>query len=167
LHSIAYHDLPPSLHGKCDAADLVQETLLEAHRSFERCESRDEDEFRCWLRAILVHTLTDWIRRYHRTYKRSVARERSLSASDEISQMAFEAADPSPTPATFAIDCEQSAGLSEALDRLPAAEQAVIDLRNRQSLSFKEIGDRLRCSSDAARKLWSRAIARLRRLVLS
>jgi RNA polymerase sigma-70 factor (ECF subfamily) len=167
LHSIAYQDLPPSLHGKCDPADLVQETLLEAHRSFERCESRDENEFRCWLRAILVHTFADWNRRYRRTYKRSVARERSLSACDEISQMAFEASDPSPTPVAFAIDCEKNADLIEALERLSAADQAVIDLRSGQSLSFKEIGRRLNCSSDAARKLWSRAIARLRSLVRS
>jgi RNA polymerase sigma-70 factor (ECF subfamily) len=165
LISIANQELPLSLRGKCDAADLVQETLLEAHRGFARCESRDEDEFRCWLRAILMHTLADWIRRYHGAYKRSVVRERSLCACDETRQMAFEVVDPSPTPAAFAIDCEKSDALMAAVDRLPTAEQAVIDLRNRKCLSFSEIGSRLRCSPDAARKLWSRAIARLRTLL--
>ena len=60
---------------------------------------------------------------------------------------------------------ESVSALRAALSRLPDDEQAVIVLRHFESLSFQEVGHRLDRSPEAARKLWSRAIARLQRLL--
>ena len=52
------------LQGKADAADLVQETFLEAHRNFPRFRGRTEAEFVAWIRQILAGRLALLLRRY-------------------------------------------------------------------------------------------------------
>ena len=107
----------------------------------------------------------DLIRRYRDASKRSIGRERSLDGGRESGDPADEEVDPYPTPCTQSIARESVAALREALKRLPADEQAVICLRHFEYLSFEEIGNRLDRSSEAARKLWGRAIVRLQRLL--
>ena len=51
LLGIAYRALPATLRGKYDAADLVQETLLEACRCFARFQGQRVDDLRFWLPA--------------------------------------------------------------------------------------------------------------------
>ena len=51
------------LQCKADAADLVQETFLEAHRNFGHFRGATEAEFTRWLRAILVGQLAHLLRR--------------------------------------------------------------------------------------------------------
>jgi RNA polymerase sigma-70 factor, ECF subfamily len=165
LLSIARLGLPGNLRGKYDAADLVQETLLEAHRGFAGFNGTDADDLRVWLGGILQHNLKDCVRRYRDSSKRSIGRERSLEAGHETGGPGDEEVDPDPTPCTQSIARESVAALREALLRLPADEQAVIRLRQFDSLSFQEIGRRLGRSPEATRKLFSRAIARLQRLL--
>src|ERR1700681_3528978 len=52
------------LQGKADAADLVQETFLDAHRNFGRFRGTTEGEFAAWLRQILAGRLAMLVRRY-------------------------------------------------------------------------------------------------------
>jgi RNA polymerase sigma-70 factor, ECF subfamily len=165
LMSIARPRLPGDLRGKYDAADLVQETLLEAHRGFAGFDGNDADDLRVWLGGILKHNLKDCIRRYRDCSKRSIGRERSLEAAHEAGDPGDGEVDPYPTPCTQSIARESVAALREALLRLPPDEQAVICLRQFDSLSFQEIGRRLGRSPEATRKLFSRAIARLQRLL--
>ena len=42
------------LQGKVDATDLVQETFLEAYRTFAQFRGTAEGELACWLRHILA-----------------------------------------------------------------------------------------------------------------
>jgi RNA polymerase sigma-70 factor (ECF subfamily) len=167
LLSIARRDLPGSLRGKYDPADLVQETLLDAHRSLERFNGPDSDAFRVWLCGILRYNLMDLIRRYRGCSKRSIGRERSLGADPDSGDPADGAVDPNPTPCGQSIAREDVAALREALSRLPEHERSVVALRYFDSLAFEEIGRRLGCSSEAARKLCARATARLARILRS
>src|SRR3954462_11436676 len=66
------------LQGKVDAEDLVQETFLEAHRSFGRFRGESEPELIRWLRQILAANLTDLLRRYLGTQGRDVRLEREI-----------------------------------------------------------------------------------------
>jgi RNA polymerase sigma-70 factor (ECF subfamily) len=157
--------LPSDLRGKCDDADLVQETLLDAHRGFAGFNGTDADDLRVWLCGILKHNLTDCIRRFRESSKRSIGRELSLEAAHDAGGPGDGEVDPDPTPCTQSIARESVAALREALLRLPADEQAVICLRQFESLAFQEIGRRLGRSPEATRKLFSRAIARLQRLL--
>ena len=63
------------LRAKVDASDLVQQTLLEAHRGFGRFQGATEAEWLAWLRRILDHNAADFVRRYRGTGKRQVGRE--------------------------------------------------------------------------------------------
>jgi RNA polymerase sigma-70 factor, ECF subfamily len=167
LLSIAKHELPDRLRSKCDGSDLVQETLLEAHRGFAGFDGTDSDDLRVWLCGILTHNVKDLIRRYRDTSKRSTDRERSLDAgtpSAEVSGRAV-AVDPYPTPCTRVIASENISALREALLRLPEDEQVVIALRHFECLSFQEVGRRLDRTPEAARKLCARAMSRLQHLL--
>jgi RNA polymerase sigma-70 factor, ECF subfamily len=162
LLSIAKRELPGDLQSKYDPADLVQETLLEAHRGVACFDGPDSDALRVWLCGILRHNLIDLIRRYRDASKRSVGRERSLAAGSGSDDPAVEGIDSHPTPCTQSIAREEIAALREALSRLPAHERSAISLRYYELLPFEEIGRRLGCSSEAARKLCSRSMTRLK-----
>lgn len=165
LLSIARRELPDDLRGKCDPADLVQETLLEAHRGLKGFSGADVEAFRDWLRGILRHNLRDLFRRYRDASKRSVGRERSLAAGAGQGGPMVEEVDPDPTPCSTSISREAVAALRDALSRLPERERAVIALRYSDFLSFEAIGLRMECSSEAARKLCSRAMRRLQQML--
>jgi RNA polymerase sigma-70 factor, ECF subfamily len=161
LLAVANQDLPAELWGKCGGSDMVQETLLEAHRGFEGFDGSRPDELRAWLRGILRHNLKDWKRRFGYAERRSIHREQSLHAGSAGRSLAAELVDPDPTPGTSAADREEAAAIDAAIERLTTDERAVIILRNRDHLSWEEVGRRLERSPDAARMLWKRAILRL------
>src|SRR5947199_6062157 len=72
------------LQGKVDAADLVQDTFLEAHRHFPEFRGVTEAELVCWLRQILAGLLGNLVRRYLGTQRRDVRLERELA--DELNR---------------------------------------------------------------------------------
>ena len=66
------------------------------------------------------------------------------------------------SPSGVAIEHEQALALRRAVDRLPEEYRRVVVLRFDDGLSFEEIGQLTDRSADAARKVWSRAMERLR-----
>ena len=68
----------------------------------------------------------------------------------------------SPSPSAEASAREQAEALQRALARLPEDYRRVVVLRYREERSFAEIGMLMDRSADAARKLWARAMERLR-----
>src|SRR5579864_981703 len=68
------------LQGKVDAADLVQETFLDAHRTWGGFRGRTEAELLGWLRRILAAHTADLMRRYLGAQARDVRLERDLSS---------------------------------------------------------------------------------------
>src|SRR5437016_14501084 len=68
------------LQGKADAADLVQETFLEAHQNWGRFRGTTEAELLSWLRRILAAQIADLMRRYLGAQRRDVRLERELAA---------------------------------------------------------------------------------------
>src|SRR5437588_7824373 len=69
------------LQGKVDAADLVQDTFLEAQRHFTEFRGTVEAELVCWLRQILAGVVANLVRRYYRTQRRDVRLERELAGA--------------------------------------------------------------------------------------
>lgn len=153
------------LRGKADASDLVQETFLEAHRDFGQFHGTTEAEFLSWLRQILLSNLANLMRRYLNTQGRDVRLERALSMElDESSRMldrGLRARQSSPSQQ--AARREQAVLLADALERLPDAYREVIILRHLQSLTFPQVAERMGRSMEGVKKLWARALARLRR----
>src|SRR5438552_6439608 len=77
LQVLAQAQLGRHLRAKCDASDLVQQTLLEAHRDFAEFQGSREAELLAWLRRILAHNLYNEARRFA-ARQRDAAREVSL-----------------------------------------------------------------------------------------
>jgi RNA polymerase sigma-70 factor (ECF subfamily) len=159
---IANQDMDRDLQGKMGASDLVQESMLTAQAQFDRFEGNTREQFRGWLRGVLLNDVKHWRRHYKGTKKRNLRRE--LDPGGESSPKP-EVRDPQYTPSTQAAADEEEQLLTQALSALPDHHRRVIQLRNWENRSFVEIGQELQCTPDAARKLWSRAIVKLQELL--
>ena len=159
---VAERNLDPQLRAKGGASDLVQETFLEAQRDFAGFHGHSEQELLAWLSRVLLNNLGNFSRRYVDTNKRDVRREISLQAGDPSGAAERGPVDSLPSPSGVAMQQEQAEALSRALDRLPEHYRQVVVLRYQENRSFEEIGQVMNCSADAARKLWSRAMEKLR-----
>src|SRR5689334_6977604 len=78
LALVARLQLSQRLQSKVDAADLVQETFLNAHRHFSQFRGHSEDELLAWLRQILVAQAANLVRHYCGTQARDIRREHGL-----------------------------------------------------------------------------------------
>lgn len=161
LMRMAERDLGDDLRSKVGASDLVQETFLEAHRDFEGFQGHTEEELRAWLRRILRNNLANHAEQFRQTAKRRLDREVSLDNS-AIGPLKEGLKAEITSPSELVFQSERAAALRRALERLPERYRQVIEWRHRQRCSFQEIGRRLDGSADAARKLWARALQRLR-----
>src|SRR5262245_7268863 len=139
LRLLAQAQLGRYLQAKCDPSDLVQQTLLEAHRDFGRFGGRREAELLAWLRQILAHNLFNEARRYT-AQQRNAAREVSLEQVQtgvEQSSMALGRclAAETPTPSQLAARREAAVRLADTIARLPPDYQTVLVLRVFEGLS--------------------------------
>jgi RNA polymerase sigma-70 factor (ECF subfamily) len=149
------------LKAKVDASDLVQQTLLEAHRGLANFRGETEAEWLGWLRRILENNAADYVRQYHGVEKRRVGREVSLQRDDDSERGDFELSDEGETPSQLLMQKELQLQVADALIGLPEDYQEVIILRSMQRLPFDEVADRMGRSRPATQMLWLRAIKKL------
>jgi RNA polymerase sigma-70 factor (ECF subfamily) len=154
------------MRAKVDASDLVQQTLLEAHRGFMTFQGQTEAEWLAWLRQILTHNTHDFIRRF-RADKRRVGREVPLTTTaNETSDAVFrDPPDDGISPSQILLQQERQIELADAIAKLSADHQEVILLRNLQHLPFDEVAERMGRSRPAVQMLWMRAIRKLEELM--
>lgn len=151
------------LRVKVDASDVVQQTLLEAHRDFERFQGESEKEWLGWLRKILAHNVADFVRHYRGTAKRQTRREVPIRGPSETSHFrgAPEPASPGATPSQEFLRLDNELRVAAAMAELPPDYQEVIVLRNLQRLPFAEVAEQMNRSRPATQMLWMRAIRKL------
>lgn len=154
------------LRAKVDASDVVQQTLLEAHRDFSRFAGGSQQEWLAWLRQILSHNVADFVRVYRNTSKRAVRREVPFRDPERTSAYgAPEPQAPGPTPSQAFLQADAELRLAAAVAKLPPDYQEVVLLRNLQRLAFNEVADRMGRSRPAVQMLWMRAIRRLQEVL--
>jgi RNA polymerase sigma-70 factor (ECF subfamily) len=153
------------LQGKADPADVVQETFLHAVRDAAQFRGSSDKELAGWLRQILAARLADLVRRYCGTRGRDVRLEQALQVELDQSSQALDRGLVSrlSSPSQQAARHEQAAWLAQALERLPTAYRDVLVLHHLEGCDFAEVARRLGRSVEAVKKLWARALARLRR----
>jgi RNA polymerase sigma-70 factor (ECF subfamily) len=163
LAIIARTQMESWMHAKVDASDIVQETLLEAHRDFGRFHGGTAGEWLAWLRGILANNSADLIRKYRGTEKRQTRREVPLRAGSDESAVrgVAELADSVETPSVQLMRQERELHLADAIVQLAPDYQEVIVLRNLQRLPFDEVAQRMGRSRPAVQMLWMRAIRKL------
>lgn len=169
LRVLATTQLDRRLRRRMNPSDLVQETMLAAHRDFNQFRGASERELLAWLRQILINCLRHAIETHMKAKMRDVRCEVSIeqvSASLDRSVVTFRQvlADRGPSPSAISHQRERSVAFADQLAKLPADYRDVLVLRNLQGLSFDEIAERMERKSGAVRMLWLRAIDKLRQV---
>lgn len=169
LTILASTQLDRRLRRRMNPSDLVQETMLAAHRDFEKFRGNSEREFLAWLRQILINCLHHAIETHVKAKMRDIRREISIEqVNNALDRTAVNLgqvlADGGPSPSAPARQRERVVALSDQLARLRPQYRDVIVLRNLQGLSFEEIADRMDRKPGAVRMLWLRAIEKFKQV---
>jgi RNA polymerase sigma-70 factor (ECF subfamily) len=166
LRLLARLQLGRQFQGKLDASDVVQQTLLEAHRKRGQFRGQTDAEMAAWLRQLLACTLADTLRGLGRA-KRDARREQSLEAAlDQSSgRIGSRLAADQSSPSHAAQEHEQAVRLAEALALLPEAQREAVILRYYQDCALDEISRQLNRSPAAVAGLLKRGARLLRELL--
>jgi len=161
LLQIANDELDSDLRGKAGGSDLVQQTFMEANKALVSFRGQTEAELVAWLRRILLNNLANFRRQFRASGKRDVSREVAIATGDSSVVGAGELQTQDSSPSSQAAAREQAETLNLALARLSDDHRQAIVMRHQQGQSFAEIGVAMGRSSEAARKLWARAVEEL------
>jgi RNA polymerase sigma-70 factor (ECF subfamily) len=166
LRLLARSQLDDRLRSKLDASDIVQQTLLQAHRGLADFRGTTDAEMAAWLRQILAHNLAHAVRDFGRD-KRDIGRERSLQAAVDASSARLESwlAAEQSSPSQRAQRNEQVLRLCDALEQLPGSQRDAVRLHYWEGCTLVEIGARLDKTPAAVAGLLKRGMRKLRELM--
>ncbi len=154
LLMVAKTGMRNSLQGKFGASDILQISLIEAHKSIDKFNGTCANEMRNWLKRIVLNNLLDESKQYTGTHKRALDRENPLGSLDFPSEL--------DTPSVLIRREETDAELMQLVNALPEKQRFVVEARHRFGLSYLEIATQLGTSEANARQLWFRALKQLR-----
>jgi RNA polymerase sigma-70 factor, ECF subfamily len=156
--------LDPIVRAKVGASDVVQQTMLEAHRDLAQFRGRTAGEQAAWLRHILARNLANVLRDLRRD-KGDVAREQPLQAAldESASRLELWLAAEQSSPSQQAEWHERAVRLAEALATLPENQREAVVLRHWHGCSLVEIGERLGRTTAAVTGLLHRGLRNLRK----
>ncbi len=151
------------LRSKLESMDVVQDVLISALKDLGHFTYKTQGDFLRWLSRIAENRLRGYLQRFHAN-KRDIRKEVRLDGywpTAEDSVVAALDAVVTTTPSTIMSKREDLDKLAKAIDALKPEYKQVIVLTKIEGLSCKEIGNRLGKSSEAVRKLVSRALEEL------
>lgn len=150
-----YASLQRGVQGtSCQADELFQETMLRAFDELDRYDP-ERGRFLSWVHGIARNQLRGCVRRKGSTHEQVVAAD-ALQPGEHPS--------PGVDPERLAQASEQVARVARCLDRLGSARMRdALELRTIDELSYLDVATALDISQANARKLVSRARARIRR----
>jgi len=156
LRAIAQRRIAGSLRPRVDASDLVQQTMLDAHRGLNDIITDQESHLRATLRKILTCNVANAIRDHVYAEKRRLNRESPVEgiANHQPASIA--------SPSVQLVNQENVERFVTLLDGLPDDQSTAIRMRYFESASVGEIGETLGRSRVAAAGLLKRGLARLR-----
>jgi RNA polymerase sigma-70 factor (ECF subfamily) len=140
------HRLASAIVGPEDAADVVQDALVQAWRNIGRL--RDDDAFEPWLRTIIVNRCRNVLRARGRRPRLVELDAAARPASGHVS-------DPG-------IRVAERDRLERAFASLPVHHRAVLALRFTLDLSMRDIARSMQIPEGTARSRLNAAVTRLR-----
>jgi RNA polymerase sigma-70 factor (ECF subfamily) len=155
--------LRSELRGRLGGSDVVQQTLLEAHRHAPQFRGGTSGELAAWLRQILVRQLANVARDATRD-RRDIRREQSLERMAEESSARLDAwlADCGGSPSGLAQRDEQMLRLAVALASLGEHRREIVEMRYLQGLTLREIAEKTGRTPGAVAGLLRRGLEELR-----
>jgi RNA polymerase sigma-70 factor (ECF subfamily) len=166
LRLLASMNLDERVRSKLDPSDVVQQTLLQAHRALPDFRGQTDAEMAAWLRRILARNLAQVVRDFGRN-KRDVRRERSLQKAVEASSARLEAwlAAEQSSPSQKARQNEKLLGMCSALEQLPEAQRTAVRLHYLEGCPLAEVAQRMQRTPAAVAGLLKRGLKQLRVLM--
>lgn len=163
LMLLADSQLDAQLRRSLDPADLVQQTLFQAHQAKGSFRGSCSIQLAAWLRSILAQVLSRAARDLRRD-KRDVTREVSFEQMIEHSSMRLDQllTSPSSSPANKAIRHELAQKVASAILRLTSEQREVVLLKYWQQLTLNQISAETGKSPEAVAGLLFRALQKLR-----
>jgi RNA polymerase sigma-70 factor (ECF subfamily) len=137
-----------------DAEDVVQETFLKAHRSFNRFDARAS--VATWIYRIALNAAIDVLRR-----RRKTGSPRPHADGDSDPMEAVPSDGPLPDRVAFAGQVDRR--VASALSRLSAAEREAFILRHLEGMPLERIAEVLQVRPNAVKQTVFRAVQKLRR----
>jgi RNA polymerase sigma-70 factor (ECF subfamily) len=128
------------------AQDLLQDTMLRAHRALTRLGTGTNE--RAWLYRIATNTALNWLRDRSREQRALEAHARQPVDGSDASGSGF--------------DADDRARLWQRVAALPARQRLALTLRVADELEYPEIAARMGCTAEAARANVYQAVRRLR-----
>lgn len=161
---LARSQFPERLQARLDASDVVQQTLLEAHRDLEQFRGTTSAEMAGWLRQILARNLANIARDQDRQ-KRDVHREQSLEQGLQASSARLEAwlSDGGISPSRHAERNEQLLQLAAVLTKLTPEQRQAIEMRYLQGMTLASISEQMEKSPSAVGGLLHRGLSEIRK----
>jgi RNA polymerase sigma-70 factor (ECF subfamily) len=167
LHLAAEAQIGPKLRVRCDASDLVQQTMIDAQKDFPSFAGCTEAEFSAWIKRIHRHNLSDALKQHFHAAGRTVLREEPLlspnSDSACIPLAGLVAGD--STPSRQVAKAEQALRLAEILRSLPEVQRRAICLRHLQGWKLDAIAQELDRPLGSVAGLIDRGLKALRKLM--
>ena len=140
LRLLAQLQFPAILQAKLDPSDLVQQTLLQAHKALGQFRATSLAEQPAWLWRIFANTMANAIRELHAA-GRDIGLEQSLQQSSARLE-AWLAAENTP-PSEVAMRNERFLKLADRLAELPEVQREVLLLRYCEGWSVRVISEHL------------------------
>jgi RNA polymerase sigma-70 factor (ECF subfamily) len=160
--------LDPNLASRIDASDVVQDTLLIAHRRLEEYLRDRSISFYGWLRNLAWQRLIDLQRRHVYSQRRSIHREDPFAptlSDDSFVRLANLLSSDDASPSQQFLKNEMTRRLKTAMTQLGSDEREVLVLRHLEELSVKEITSILSIPEGTIQSRHFRAVQKLRRIL--
>lgn len=163
LLGLARRKIGVDWQGKLDPEDLLQEAYIDVLRSITGFEAQDAESFYRWAARIVDHKFIDQVRRFRRK-KRDVSREQMTgrAAMEGRETLLSHVLPDTTTPSQIMRRDDASAALMACIAKLPEEYRVVVTRHYLQQESFADIAPDLNRSEDAARRMCSRAVEKLR-----
>jgi len=162
LRVLCWKWIPIDLRDRIDPSDLIQQTLLRAHRDRDGFRGHSAAEKACWLRQILAHLMSDMFR--------ELKRPRIIPYADlDCSSVNMEqlcAAD-QPTPSVGLKREERAVLIARLLSRLPPDQAEAVVLKHCEGWPVEAIGRHMNRSPQAIGGLLKRGLRALRELIVT
>lgn len=154
LLRIADEAIGSDLAGTDSPSDVVQDTLLAAHRDRVRFVGTRAEELRAWLRAILRGRIALLRRACHASAAGRLNHRVSLEGVEIPARTS--------APPEDVQRQEEVAAMTDLLGNLSEQQRAILLRRVKEGETFAEIGRRLGMTPGAVRMAWVRALKQLR-----
>ena len=134
------------------AHDVAQEAFIRAWKAIEKF--RGDSTFSTWIYRITVNTA--W------TLRRKAKKHNTINIDDTYEPVVI---DEKKDPELVAINSDLSSVLINALDKIPIEQRIIVELKNIEGRSHKEIAEYLDISVTAAKVRLHRAHQKLRQIL--